>query len=221
MSRKAKLSQIVPETDQISSFRLLLPGGINNRPGQWMDVTIAPGLKHTFTISLSPTEDFVQFTTMLRPQSEFKRILFALKVGSKLDIEGPHGSFVMNESDTRPRLFLAGGIGITPFRSMLKYAIDKDLQLPITLLHSVKTRSAAPFVNWLTGQLTNWQTVRVVETEVKGRLNEKKVKELVPDFISRTWWICGPAGFVDAMRELALEMGITEDLIKSEDFPGY
>ena len=66
------------------------------RPGQWMYVKLNDQLKHHFTISSSPTEDFLQFTTMLREESEYKKALFALPEGTTVDIEGPRGSFVLD-----------------------------------------------------------------------------------------------------------------------------
>lgn len=146
-------------------------------------------------------------------ESEYKQALFALKVGDTIDINGPFGSFVLDETDTSPRLFIAGGIGITPFRSMLKYNQDKNLHLPLTLLYSVKTKSEGAFIDQL--------PATVVETATQGRLDEAKVIQLVPDFIIRTWWLCGPPAMVEAFVELAQRLGLPPEKIKSEEFSGY
>lgn len=210
---KATITQIRPETTSISSFRLKPTSPLAYQPGQWMYVRLNENLKHHFTISSSPTENFLQFTTMYREESEYKKALFSLQVGDTVDINGPFGSFVLDPADAGPRLFIAGGIGITPFRSMLKYNQDKNLHLPLTLLYSVKTKSEGAFIDQL--------TAIVVETATQGRLDEVKVSQLVPDFASRTWWLCGPPAMVEAFVSLGQKMGLLPEKIKSEEFTGY
>ncbi len=209
----AKISNIVKETDRISSFQLQPEQMLKYQPGQWMYVRLNANLKHHFTISSSPTEDFLQFTTMYREESEYKQTLFKLKVGDQIDVSGPFGSFVLDAADTTPRLFIAGGIGITPFRSMLKYYQDQNLNLPVTLLYSVKTKSEGAFVDQL--------SAIVVESATQGRLDEVKIRQLVPDFATRTWWLCGPPAMVEAFVGLAQKMGLPPEKIKSEEFTGY
>lgn len=209
----AKVIEIVKETESISSFRLKPEQPLKYQAGQWMYVRLNEQLKHHFTISSSPTEDFLQFTTMYREESDYKKALFALKVGDTVEVNGAFGSFVLNESDTTPQLFIAGGIGITPFRSMLKYNQDKQLNLPLVLLHSVKTKAEAAFIDLLPAVL--------VETATQGRLDEAKVKRLVPDYAVRTWWLCGPPAMVEASVELAQKMQLPPERIKSEEFSGY
>ena len=125
---KVIITDIVDEAKDIKSFRL--QPVIKYLPGQWMYVTIPqPSTlspqKHHFTISSSPTEPFLQFTTKYRQESDYKKALWQKRAGDSLEINGPFGSFVLDEKDTSPRLFIAGGIGITPFRSMIKYATDR------------------------------------------------------------------------------------------------
>ncbi len=209
---RARVTNIIKETAQISSFRLERQLW-SYSAGQWMYVRLSPDLKHHFTISSSPTEDFLQFTTMFRPESGFKQALFKLKVGDSVDVAGPFGSFALDGEDKTSQLFIAGGIGITPFRSMLKYNQDKGLDLPLKLLYSVKNKSEGAFINQL--------EAIVVETETQGRLDEAKVNTLVPDWSNRTWWLCGPPAMVESLVELAQKMGVATDKIKSEEFTGY
>ena len=211
---KAIIIEIRPETTSISSFRLRPTSPLAYQPGQWMYIRLNENLKHHFTISSSPTEDFLQITTMYREESEFKKALFASPAGTIVDIEGPRGSFVLDEKDTSPRLFIAGGIGITPFRSMLKYNRDKQLNLPLKLIYSVKTRADGAFMSELVEAM-------VVESETEGRLDAAKIKALVPDWNERTWWLCGPPAMVDAFVELAQRLGLPPEKIKSEEFTGY
>lgn len=221
---KAILAQVVTETPTVSTFKLQANQLWPWAAGQWMYVTITQKLqtlKHHFTISSSPTEPFLQFTTMFRPESEYKQALFKLKVGDEVDVNGPFGSFVLDPGDPRPQLFLAGGIGITPFRSILKYVVDKHLQIPIVLLYSVKTRSDGAFAQELQDSKTPNIQIIFIETKEEGRLNEEKVRKLVPDFASRTWWVCGPPAMVVSLVDLASHLGVGPDRLKSEEFTGY
>ena len=208
----AKIIEIIDEAKDIRSFRL--QAAMSYSPGQWIYVKLDENLKHHFTISSSPTENFLQFTTKYREESDYKKALWIKKVGDSLDINGPFGSFTLDEKDITPRLFISGGIGITPFRSMIKYALDKNLNIPITLLYSVKNKGEAAFANDL-GEL------RIIETEKEGRLDEEKVKRLCPDWQDRSWWLCGPPAMVEAFVILGQKMGVTADKLKSEEFAGY
>lgn len=210
----AKIIEIVEETRDIRSLRLKPEKEMKYIAGQWMYVQLTPELKHHFTISSSPTEDFLQITTMLREESEYKRALEKLKAGDEVEVNGPFGSFVLNEKDTSPRLFIAGGIGITPFRSMTKYVKDKNLDLPIILLYSVKSKEMGAFVRELA-------EAKIIESEKEGRLDEEKVKKYCPDFAQRTWWVCGPPAMVETFVELGQKMGVSPENIKSEEFTGY
>jgi len=210
---KARITEIIDEAQDIKSFRLEPEHELTYIPGQWMYVQIKEGLKHHFTISSSPTENFLQFTTKFRPESEYKKALWQLKVGDTLEINGAHGGFILDEKDPTPRLFITGGIGITPFRSMIKYATDKGLSVPISLLYSVKTKAEAAFAD-----LPNCQ---IIETESQGRLDEAKVKQLCPDWKDRSWWLCGPPAMVEALMNLGQKMGMSAEQLKSEEFTGY
>ena len=101
-------------------------GGVYNDPkGQ---------IRH-FTISSSPTENFLMFGTRIR-DSPYKKRLSALEEGAKVKLRGPEGQFVLHEDYSKPAVFLSGGIGVTPFRSMLKYATDKKLPVKIIMFDS-------------------------------------------------------------------------------------
>ena len=226
---KARIKNIVDEASGIKSFQLEPESPMKYVAGQWTYVTLRQNskiksqdsrLKHHFTISSAPTEDHLQFTTKYREESEYKRYLWSLKPGADVEINGPFGSFVLDEADKRPRLFVAGGIGITPFRSMIKYSLDMKLDLPMTLLYSVKTREEAVFGEMFKIQDSKFN-MRVVETSKEGRLDEEKVKKYCPDWKERSWWLCGPPALVEAFVELGQKMGVTAEKIRSEEFTGY
>jgi len=97
-----------------------------------------------FTISSSPTENFIMLTTRVR-ESPYKKRLSTLEEGAKVNVRGPEGQFVLHHDYSKPAVFLSGGIGVTPFRSMVKYATDKQLPLQITMFDSNKSRGEILF----------------------------------------------------------------------------
>lgn len=200
-----RIIEIVDETKEIKSFRL--QPVIKYLPGQWMYVRLDENLKHHFTISSSPTESFLQFTTKYRGESDYKKALWQKRVGDELEITGSFGSFTLDEKDTSAHLFIAGGIGITPFRSMIKYATDKQLALPITLLYSVKNKTEAAF--------TDLPFTSIIASETEGRLDKEKIAKYCPDWKGRAWWVCGPPAMVEAV------MAFAPPGSKSEEFTGY
>ena len=106
-------------------------GGVYNDP---------KGPIRHFTISSSPTENFIMFSTRIR-DSPYKKRLSILEKGAKVKVRGPEGQFVLHEDYSKPAVFLSGGMGVTPFRSMIKYATDKQLPLRIIMFDSNKNRS--------------------------------------------------------------------------------
>lgn len=202
---KAIIKNTIEETPVVRSFQFETEEKINYLPGQYITMTVND-LKHDFTLSSNPMEPFLQITTKFRPESEYKQALWKLGVGDEIEIAGPSGKFVFDPNDLTPRLFLAGGMGITPFRSMLK-------STTAVLLYSVKEATEVVFGKEL--------PAIVIETSKAGRLDEAKIKKYCQDWNKRGWWMCGPAGFTDAMVALAKEMKIPEDRVHSEDFPGY
>ena len=137
-----------------------------------------------------------------------------MKTGDGVEITGPFGSFVLDEADTGPKIFVAGGIGITPFRSMIKYTSDKKLDLNISLLYSVKNKSEGAFVQELS-------RFKIIETEKEGRLDAEKMQKYCPNWKQSSVWLCGPPAMVEAMMEVVQKMGFAPENIKSEEFSGY
>ncbi|MFZ3301954.1 MAG: FAD-dependent oxidoreductase [Microgenomates group bacterium] len=205
--------------------------------GQYIYI-ILPSLKYEdargdtrhFTISSSPTEtedNLLRITTRMRDQSGYKKTLDELEIGATVAARGPQGFFVLNSKKvdtTSPQIFLAGGIGITPFRSIIKYNLDKGLNIPIHLIYS---NSDSEFV--FKSELDLWQTqnqnlkIDYFDSSKEGHLDSDKLKTLLPatDFKQTTFWAVGPNPFIDAMEEIFEKLEIPEDNIKTEKFTGY
>lgn len=192
------------------------------------------GATRHFTISSSPTEDLIRITTRIRQESGYKKTLNELVIGSTIEARGPFGTFVFTNhqppvSAGRPitnHLFLAGGIGITPFRSMIKYNIDAKLNVPMHLIYS---NSDDNFV--FKKEFDEWQDkndfvkIDYIDTSVAGRINAVKINSFIRhsslNISHCVFSAVGPNPFVDAMEEILKEMNISEDKIKSEKFTGY
>lgn len=208
---------------------------VNYKPGQYFYFTISPlkypdprGTTRHFTISSSPTEgNIIRLTTRIREESGFKKSLNELPVGTIVDGEGPNGVFLFDEKENLTNVFIAGGIGITPFRSMIRYVADKNLSSPIYLIYS---NSDDDFVfkkelDEIASAHPNIK-VRYVVTSVEGHLDQAKISEIIGNWKlenekSLTWWLCGPPPMIDAVEKLMVEMKISGGNVRSEKFTGY
>lgn len=215
-----KITKIKPETDYALSLILEKPIGFHFYPGQYIDYELnahdPSGNIRSFTISASPSEDFLMLTTK-KGQSEFKKKLFTLKPNDEISASPPVGTFILDESS--PAVFIAGGIGITPFRSMIKYAIDQKLSTPITLIYS---NSDENFI--FKEELDNWQklmpALKIIyhNSTRLGHLINIDPSYLLPNAI---YYLAGPPKFVDAMQKILLDMKTDETNIRSDYFDGY
>lgn len=177
------------------------------------------GISRFFTIASSSTEDMFMITTRII-QSSFKKTLAALPIGAKVQMRGPHGTFVLDEKDARQHIYLAGGIGITPARSMLVYMRDKNLNTPMTLIASFSERSELIFYDELNSLVNKVRKVVYIVTAEEGRIDEGKIRKNAQE-LNSLFYISGPAGFVGAMKNLVKSIGVREENVKAEDFPGY
>jgi ferredoxin-NADP reductase len=227
------------ETTDVMSF-IFDPGGQNldYRPGQIihyeLDSLAFPderGNRRHFTISSSPTEEgIVMFTTRMRG-SGFKETLRQAPTGYELTCESPEGEFIMQEGETRLRhVFIAGGIGITPFRSILRYSADTNEPINARLLYF--NRSSADIVfrqelEDIARQMPTFSFVNVLtEPEegwkgVQGKLEEVILRKLVPDQDGSCFWVSGSPKMVSTCRELLERIGVSDQNIRTDRFMGY
>lgn len=210
-------------------FSLILkkPNGFKFYTGQYLDVELPiddqdkKGKTRAFTISASPSEDFLMITTR-RGVSDFKKTMALLKPGAIITTSHPAGTFILDETESA--VFIAGGIGITPFRSMIKYALDKNLSTPIILIYSNSTD------NFLfQKELDFWQkklphlNIRYVVTGTQGRLNQQTLKKIlypIP-YVSPIYYLAGPPKMVDDFAKMLLDLGVEETNIRFDRFDGY
>ena len=225
MKLTAKIEAIKIIAKNTAEVDFLVPAGeFNFRAGQYVSVTL-PSLKNLelreqfrdFSIASSPTELPRLSISFRVSESVFKQTLLAMGIGDEIIIEGPAGVFTLPESGEKPLVFIAGGIGIDPFRSMLKFVTEKNLPYKITLLYFNRSAESAAYLAELETLSQKNPSLKIVN--VLGPLEEKHISDLMaPEAI---WYIAGPPGMVHAAREVLTKNGIMDINIKTEEFSGY
>jgi ferredoxin-NADP reductase len=231
MNFETYITQIIQRTPDVKSFRFHKPAGMDCSAGQYMIVTIkseGTELRKPFTISSSPTEqNFLEFTKKLT-QHPFSKALEVLKPGDKVQIEAPFGNFIF-KGEYGKIAMLAGGIGITPLRCMIKYATDNKLNTNIILLYSNILEDEIVFKNEIEEMKIQNENLKVAYTitqptekwnGLKGLINREMIQKVITDYIERVFYICGPPGMVDAMVVILKSLNIPEKQINKEQFVG-
>lgn len=208
------------------------------KAGQTCDVVIPHpaytdelGNTRTFSIASPPGKTPLTFATRLT-DSAFKRSMSEAKAGMDVELDGPYGSFTLHHNAARPAVLLAGGIGITPFRSIVADATLGKLPHRITLFYSNTNASSAAFLDDLQAwarENPNFTLVPTITAPVAGepwtfetgRIGANLLRTHVADPGAAVFYIAGPAGFVATMANLVIEIGADPDSVKSEEFPGY
>ena len=214
------------------------PEGFKYKSGQFIQVNIPQqhpddrGQKRWFTLSSSPTEDSIDITTRKLPKhSSFKDYLFKLRKGDDININGPDGSFVL-PNNKKNLVWVAGGIGITPFRSQIKFLTDSKIyNYNITVFHgnrTLKDNICRELMTSYEGKNTNFKYIEVLSEGVpnnwggeSGYIDEDLIKKYVNDLKSKHYYISGPEPMVDSMKDKLSSIGIGKNNINQDWFPGY
>jgi len=199
----------------------------NFAPGQYLEWTYPhknpdpKGVRRYFTISSSPAENHVM-VTLRAPQkklSSFKNALLEMKQGEQIVASSPMGEFVLPEDKNVPLCFIAGGIGITPFRSMAKYLLEKGEKRDIVLLYSNRNKADIAFEELFDkAKEVGVKTFNVI-TQRDGYIDERTIAEKVPDYKERVFYVSGPKPMVDAFEKMLSKMKVKS--IETDFFPGY
>lgn len=199
-------------------FRFEKPAGFTYRAGQSIDLTIPAGT-HAFSLVSAPHEDWIGLATRMRG-SDFKNALQALEPGDSATVEGPFGSFFLHQAAERAAVFLVGGIGVTPFYSMIKDATHRSLPHTIYMVYANRTRADAPFVKELESlgaEHHNFKLKLVYGVHVDAPM----VRDFAPVGQNSIYYMAGPQGMVSAMRSLIGGLGVSDDDVRFEEFTGY
>jgi ferredoxin-NADP reductase len=155
--------------------------------------------------------------------------LDALKVGDKVRLDAPYGNFTLDEKLPRVRM-LAGGMGITPMRSMCKYCTDMKLPSVVTLLYANNAEADIVFRREFEEMQSHNRNLKVVLTVAEGgpewkgrtgRINADMIREEVSDYLTTVFYVCGPPAMVNAMRAVLRDLRVAEKNVRTEDLTGY
>ncbi|MFC1687765.1 ferredoxin--NADP reductase [Patescibacteria group bacterium] len=212
------------------------PERFDYHPGQFATLvcdnpryTDKKGNRRAMSFVSSPTQDDLIFGMRIS-ETAFKRSMAEAEPGTKMSCIGPAGRFLMPEDESIELVFLAGGIGITPFISMMKYVADKNLPRKITLIYCNNTVKNTVYLNELKEldkQNPNITFVPTMTDEKNlehdwggrcGRIDENMIKAVVNDISKPTYMIVGPPGMVDAMVALLEKLNIPKEQVVIEKF---
>lgn len=217
-------------------FEFEKPVGFEFRPGQYLEVILDKiandlrGYERDFSIASAPSESTLMIATRMRG-SGFKNFIERVPIGDKVLIKGPFGDFTLPERIRDPLVFLAGGIGIVPFRSMVKNGLEKALPQKIFLFSSNRLIKDAPFFDELIAlekEVSNFKFIPIFTRETgeidkgeKGYINFSMIKKYVDNPNKSHYYVAGPPAFVASMWQILKLASVSEDSIRSEEFAGY
>jgi len=225
------------EQSAIDSYDFVFksPRKLAFQAGQYLEWTL--GLDHAdnrgnrryFTLASAPTEETVRLGVKFYPQSSaFKRELITMKPGSRIHAAQLAGNFTLPASPETKLAFLAGGIGITPFRSMLQYLLDRKEARPIVILYGNESQEDIAYRDVLGAarQQLGIKTIHAVARgggrgQYTGYIDERLIRLAIPDYLERTFYISGPQAMVKALRQKLRTLGVRRSRIKVDYFPGF
>lgn len=236
MKTNVKLIKSETVADGTMAFHFAKPPGFEFRAGQYGDFTLidpaqtdAEGNTRTFSMMQAPFESDLVLATRMR-DTAYKRVLKDLPVGTEIAIDAPYGDFTLHKTESTPAVFIIGGIGVTPVRSMIAQATHDKTSHTITLLHSSRTPADLPLkadFEQLTKDNPRFTYVQTVDSAdgnwggERGHVTAEMVKKYVPDLSKPIYYLSGPEGMVKAMRTLLIDLKVNEDNIRTEEFSGY
>lgn len=221
------LHHTIAETSDIITYAFESDEPIQYQAGQYLTYTLPHepvddrGIKRWFTNSAAPHERFIHITTRhSTPSSSFKQALHNLKSGESIEAESPEGDFVVQDP-SRQFVFIAGGIGITPFRSILTDLHYRGEPLNVTLIYANKDKAEIPFkaeLNALNGEHPEMDIHYVTG---KNAITESFIRDVVPVLEEPIFYVSGPEPMVEALGELLFGIGIKKSNLKQDLFPNY
>jgi len=221
------------------AFRFERPPGFSHQAGQNVLLTLveppeldAQGPSRTFTLASAPHEPELAIATRMR-DTAFKRVLAKAPGGTLVELDGPSGAMVLHEDASRPAVFLAGGIGITPFLAMARDAAHRRLPHRIYLFYGNRRPEDAAFLQELT-ELTRVnpghrfiplmseqeKSARPWSGE-KGFVDRVVLQRYLPDLHAPIYYFAGPPAMANAMQQMLSGAGVHDDDMRSEEFYGY
>jgi ferredoxin-NADP reductase len=239
---RLRLKEIQKVSDRVYNYVFTPDRKADFRPGQYMEWTLphdkidSRGNRRTFSIASSPTEPEIHLgVKYYTPPSSFKRALAAMQPGDEIMAGQIAGDFTLPSDAGQKLLIVAAGIGITPYRSMLKYATDTKAKRDMVLIYAVSDSAEVAYKDVLADAETHGIRAILLLTSgtspakstssgwkgLIGTLNSDFIEQQVPDYKDRVVYLSGPNTTVDNVRSGLLQSGMSRKRIKTDYFPGY
>lgn len=234
-----KLKNRFPVAERTLAFQLEKPVGFIFKPGQWTDITLlnpsetdAEGNVRGFSIASPPEDNLLMVATRMR-DTAFKRELAKAPLNTEVKITSPGGNLTLHNNPERTAVFLAGGIGVTPIRSILMHAARQRLPHRIVFFFSNRRPEDAPFLEELGALQKENPNYKFVPTMTElarslqpwrgeaGKINPAMLARHLGAAKSPIYYVVGPQGMVDGLQRMLNESGIDDDDIRTEGFSGY
>jgi ferredoxin-NADP reductase len=234
-----KLRRRTEVAERTTAFAFEKPANFVFKAGQFLEFTLtsppetdSEGDSRAFSIASAPHEEMLMVATRMR-DTAFKRVLGSMPLESQVKVEGPFGDLVLHNNQARAAVFLAGGIGITPFRSMVVRAAKEQSPRHLFLFYSNRRPEDAAFLEELKGVELGNPNFKFVGTMTEmaksrrswdgetGLLDFKMLSRYLKGAASPIYYIAGPPAMVTALREMLNHAGVDDDDIRMEEFAGY
>jgi len=217
---RGKVIGVDEESQDTFTLTVSLDKKINFKPGQFCFLSLNKDrlyARHPFTIASAPGESVLRFS--IKNYGRFTKALKSLTPDEVIMIEGPFGIFTPDLTQNRPLVFIAGGVGITPFMSILRQAkMVNQTTAPITLFYSVKTHGDLLFESELNELKVSWFDQVFIFSQESGRLTKDLLLQKITDPNLPQYYICGPIKMKEDIVKDLKSMGVSNSQIFFEDF---
>jgi ferredoxin-NADP reductase len=230
---RVALDHIEDIAENIKTFWFKPEKSLRHTAGQFIELRVPHdnkdkrGDKRWFTLSSSPTEDLVSITTKLTPEngSSFKQALQALKPGNEITMSESMGDFVLPKDESIELVFVAGGIGVTPMRSMIKSIHDRGEKRSITLIYAARTEKELAFLDLF--KAAHIKFIPVISEPssswkgTTGRVDAARIISLAGGYEHKYIYLSGPEPMTESLYKDLKQLGVNKKHLITDYFPGY
>jgi glycine betaine catabolism B len=228
MEFESRIRDIIVETSDTKTLRLDRPADFTFIPGQFVNITLTTRedgrVRRAYSIASSPLESQIDLTVRQMPGGLVSRILTEdVAIGDRLNLRGPYGRFVLED---RKLIWIAGGSGIVPFRSMWRFIEETNSPADFTLLYVSKTLDQIIYRDELSALLQRGRRILHTLTQETpigwkgfiGRINQPMLSATIPELNDRLFYICGPPAMCDDVARHLMDMGVLRLEIRTEKY---